>query len=131
MPRRAQTTTERGLGREHQRVREKLLAVHIDGTPCPRCGRPMHLSQKLDAGHSVDRAVAGPHTPADRLEHRSCNRAAGQRITTAILRRRRTPGAITGHPQTPPAFIIGGRAHPTPTPGAADAHNPLVHSQTW
>ena len=32
-----QTTTELGLGWDHQRARRRLLARHIDGTPCP-CG---------------------------------------------------------------------------------------------
>ena len=40
---RAGTTTERGYGHEHRKARARLLAAHIDGTPCPYCGEPMYL----------------------------------------------------------------------------------------
>lgn len=87
------TTTQRGLGWKHQRARARLLAKHRDGTPCPRCGKPMYRTQNLDAGHSKDRALHGPHVEADRLEHRRCNRAAGAALGNQLRHVRRTAGA--------------------------------------
>lgn len=74
MPRR-KTTTERGLGYRHQKQRERLLALHIDGTPCSWCAQPMFKTQELDADHSQARSKGG--RVADRLLHASCNRQRG------------------------------------------------------
>lgn len=72
------TTTEKGLGWKHQQEREKLLAVHIDGTPCWWCAKPMfhdkarnHDGQALAADHDKARHHGG--TKATRLLHGSCN----------------------------------------------------------
>jgi hypothetical protein len=70
------TTAERGLGSAHVKDKERLLAAHVDGTPCRRCGQPMYKAQALDRGHVVDRAKGGTDGPA-MLEHASCNRSAG------------------------------------------------------
>lgn len=77
------TTTERGLGWEHQRRREALLAVHRDGTPCWWCARPMYRDkarnfdgQALAADHELARANGG--TAAGRLLHGSCNSSRGK-----------------------------------------------------
>ncbi|MFC9769098.1 HNH endonuclease [Rhodococcus jostii] len=67
------TTTQRGLGWAHQQQRERLLKQHVDGTGCWWCGVPMFRSQDLDADHTQARAHGGKK--ADRLLHRSCNRA--------------------------------------------------------
>jgi len=75
LPTRPQTTTERGLGHEHQKARVALLARHVDGTPCWWCGQPMYRSQALEADHSTSRAKGG--TRADRLLHDLCNRQRG------------------------------------------------------
>jgi 5-methylcytosine-specific restriction endonuclease McrA len=69
------TTTERGLGYDHQRQRARLLRLHRDGTPCWWCGQPMYRSQDLAADHTVSRAHGG--TKADRLLHSLCNKARG------------------------------------------------------
>lgn len=67
------TTTQQGLGHAHQRRRAALLAMHVEGSPCAECGKPMYSWQRLDADHSVERACGG--TVADRLLHASpCNR---------------------------------------------------------
>ncbi|MFI8664242.1 hypothetical protein ACIGKR_29895 [Rhodococcus qingshengii] len=82
----AKTTTERGLGWQHQKTREHLLRVHIDGTPCWWCGRSMYRAAErnpdeasLEADHSTARSKGG--TKADRLLHSTCNRSrqAGSR----------------------------------------------------
>ena len=67
------STTARGLGWEHQKQRERLLAAHRDGTPCWWCGEPMYRSQPLDADHEEARAHGG--TRASRLLHSRCNRS--------------------------------------------------------
>jgi len=82
------TTTERGLGWAHQQAAAQLHRDHVDGTPCARCGRPMYRWQKLDAGHSRDRALVGPGEPPDRLEHARCNRVAGARLGNRLRRSR-------------------------------------------
>jgi len=76
MARYAGTTKERGLGSDHQADRRRLLALHHDGDPCWRCGRPMYESQGLDRDHVIDRALGGANGPAV-LAHASCNRSAG------------------------------------------------------
>lgn len=70
------TTTQRGLGAEHQARRKWLLDNHVDGSLCVRCGQPMWKDeQQLDADHTVPRSQGG--TKADRLLHASCNRSRG------------------------------------------------------
>src|SRR5687767_14145805 len=92
------TTTERGLGWEHQKNRRRLIAKHIDGTPCPcgvgrECGKacicraagralPMYRSAALNADglplqadHSIARAQGG--MKADRLMLATCNASRG------------------------------------------------------
>lgn len=77
------TTTERGLGWEHQKNAERLLRNHIDGTPCWWCAEPMYRDAEqnfdgktLNADHSVARAHGG--TKADQLLHDKCNKARGK-----------------------------------------------------
>jgi hypothetical protein len=99
------TTTERGLGYDHQRNARRLRAAHIDGTPCPclssgDCGPgclcakagyalPMYRDatlnpdgRPLEADHTLARARGGKR--ADRLMLSTCNRSRGQgnRVTT-------------------------------------------------
>lgn len=81
------TTTQRGLGSSHQRDVKRARAALKDGEPCWRCGYPMYRWQKLDLDHLVNRIDGGADGPT-RLAHASCNRRAGQQITTAILRSR-------------------------------------------
>lgn len=70
------TTTQRGLGWQHQRQRAALLRCHVDGTLCWWCGKPMYRSQELAADHSTAR-THGSHRLADRLLHRKCNEQRG------------------------------------------------------
>jgi hypothetical protein len=79
MARRHGTTTERGLGADHQADKKRLLAALRDGEPCWRCGQPMYRTQKLDRDHVIDRVLGGAQGPAV-LSHASCNRAAGGRL---------------------------------------------------
>ena len=88
MPKGELTTTQAGLGWAHQQARARLLGGLVDGTPCPRCGRPMYRWQQLDAGHSRDRAVYGTDQLPDRLEHARCNRAAGAKLGARLRRLR-------------------------------------------
>ncbi|WP_198387718.1 AAA family ATPase [Rhodococcus pyridinivorans] len=77
------TTTERGMGWDHQQHRDRLLRLHIDGTPCWWCERPMFRDPArnfdgavLEADHSLARVNGG--TVADRLLHHRCNRQRGR-----------------------------------------------------
>jgi hypothetical protein len=115
MPRWAGTTTQRGLGAEHQALRKHKLAVLVDGTPCRRCGHPMYHPTRcrycnrrgcffctLDLGHPDDAPRVLTQGGADHtrpsvggreLEHRHCNRSAGTRLGNALrTRASRTQG---------------------------------------
>ena len=63
----SKTTTQRGLGWEHQKQRARLIRAHVDGTLCFWCGLPMFKTQKLEADHSLTRSQGGKK--ADRLLH--------------------------------------------------------------
>jgi hypothetical protein len=77
---------------EHKALRKALIARLRDGDPCPRCGRPMYRAQArwLDLGHVIDRARGGTLADGARLEHRACNRRAGQRLGARMRARRAT-----------------------------------------
>jgi hypothetical protein len=67
------TTTQRGYGQDHVKLRTHLLARWRPGDPCARCGQPMWHRHLIDLGHTADR------TGYTGLEHRACNRADGAR----------------------------------------------------
>lgn len=69
------TTTQRGLGWQHQQQREALLRRLVPGTPCWWCGQGLYPEQGLHADHSIPRSQGG--TRADRLVHKSCNLERG------------------------------------------------------
>lgn len=69
------STTQRGLGHDHQKQRERLLARLKDGDPCAWCGQPMTREMELDADHELARSKGGKR--AGRLLHASCNRSRG------------------------------------------------------
>lgn len=78
----AKTTTEKGLGWDHQQETDALKAEHVDGTPCWWCGLPMFLDpllnwdrRGLSGDHSLPRASGGVIT--DRLLHGKCNKRRG------------------------------------------------------
>ena len=91
------TTTQRGLGHEHQALRRLKLATLVHGSPCRRCRQPRYHPARcpngpcwqcrLDLGHWTDR-VFGGQGPRD-LEHTHCNRAAGARLRNRLYRRAR------------------------------------------
>jgi len=54
-------------GPDHQRRRE-LAIREAYNKPCPRCGELMLKGQRLDFGHSKDKALH-PGSKADRVEH--------------------------------------------------------------
>jgi hypothetical protein len=72
--RRTMTTTQRGYGSSHQRLRKQLLPLAI-GKLCPRCNQLMLMGQDLDLDHS-DALINNPHSRADRIAHADCNRGA-------------------------------------------------------
>jgi hypothetical protein len=73
------TTAQRGLGAPHVADLKRLKAMHRDGDPCWRCGKPMYKWQALERDHIIDRALGGADGPAV-LAHMECNRAAGARL---------------------------------------------------
>uniref|UniRef100_A0AAU8GM67 HNH endonuclease n=1 Tax=Mycobacterium phage JustASigh TaxID=3158894 RepID=A0AAU8GM67_9CAUD len=84
-PRPPKTTTQKGLGWDHQLHRDRLLLRHVDGTLCWWCGRKMFRDptrnwdgKPLHADHSRSRATHGTTgNPADRLLHDTCNKQRG------------------------------------------------------
>lgn len=66
------STTGRGYGYDHQRVRAKLAPWVATGEAvCARCGEFIAAGVPWDLGHTVDRrSYTGP-------EHRRCNRREG------------------------------------------------------
>lgn len=75
------TTSQRGYGWAHQRVREQWAPKVAAGVVvCARCGKPISPGQRWDLGHTEDRrAWHGP-------EHASCNRSAGGKNGNRVRR---------------------------------------------
>lgn len=82
------TMTERGLGWDHQKERQRAKDLLVDGTPCGLCSRGMYHWQALDLDHKIPRALGGIGGPT-RLVHRKCNRRAGARLGNKMRRRTR------------------------------------------
>lgn len=98
MPRWSGTTTERGLGADHQTTRVQALTSLQDGDLCARCQlrgikHPMyrHLviwkdgkptSPWLDLDDFPGRASGGQQVK--RLSYRGCNRSAGAALATPM-----------------------------------------------
>jgi hypothetical protein len=71
----ARTTTQRGYGHAHQRLRKKAAGRVAAGLEnCWRCGKPIHPDEDWDLGHDDhDRSITrGP-------EHLKCNRGTKSR----------------------------------------------------
>ena len=102
MARYSGTTTQRGLGWQHQKARTAALAALKDGDLCARCeargiehqlyrsmviwkdGKP--TSPWLDLDDFPGRRVGGPQVK--RLSGRKCNRRSGAHVTNQIRRGR-------------------------------------------
>lgn len=84
------TTTQRGLGYPHQRLRAALLPQAY-GTACPRCGQLMLQGQDLDLDHDQLPRALGGRAGQGRMAHRSCNRRAGSLLGAAMRRARKLP----------------------------------------
>lgn len=80
------TTTQRGLGAAHQRLREHLLRQlrRAGSLPCPRCPQLMYPWQELDLDHDQLPRALGGRPGEGRLAHRSCNRSAGAQLGNVI-----------------------------------------------
>ena len=70
------TTTERGYGSEHQKIRKWLIfqlkLIPPQDRICELCGEIMLMSEELHADH-VTRLVDDPSAKAGRMTHRACN----------------------------------------------------------
>jgi 5-methylcytosine-specific restriction endonuclease McrA len=65
------TTTQRGYGTEHQRIRARLLAT---ATRCHWCGKPFTPSDPMVADHVKPYSQGGRSDAANLVAaHRSCN----------------------------------------------------------
>ena len=83
------TTTERGLGTEHQR-NAKIVKARALGTPCPKCGLLMLAVSHMDADHIVPRILGGTSALENlRALHRRCNRSSGATLGNRIRASRR------------------------------------------
>lgn len=83
------TTTERGYGGEHQRLRRAVAAqLEREGSvACWRCGRLILLGMAWDLGHDdADRSIVRG------AEHQRCNRATATTGRATAARRLRGRG---------------------------------------
>lgn len=74
------STTARGYGYDHQKLREALLPGAY-GQPCHHCTELMLPGQDLDLDHSDDR------TAYRGMAHATCNRQAGSAKAHALHER--------------------------------------------
>ncbi|WP_433520126.1 HNH endonuclease (plasmid) [Nonomuraea sp. CA-143628] len=69
------TTTERGLGWDHQQAREQILA---DATVCAECRQPPTPDNPLTGGHVLSRARGGTNDLSNyQPECARCNYSKG------------------------------------------------------
>ncbi|MCK0517881.1 hypothetical protein [Williamsia sp. DF01-3] len=117
---RTKTTTQKGLGYDHQRQAARLKRTHVDGTPCWWCNKPMYLEAErnwdrevLAADHTHTRATGG--TKADRLLHGRCNKQRGDG-SRDHLRPAITGESPTETAKTPAGRLVGHTAMNWPWP---------------
>jgi len=78
------STTARGYGTQHQKLRAKAIRELRDGISCCHfCGRPMWRRQRLALDHTDDR------TGYRGLTHWACNQRDGARKGAVAANRRR------------------------------------------
>ena len=71
------STTQRGLGAEHQRLAKQVLS---EEQACWLCGEPAHPDDPLEVDHVVPRSKGGATVRSNlRAAHASCNRSRGGR----------------------------------------------------
>ena len=91
------STTQRGLGAQHQRIRARLLPLAI-GTWCPLrlpgCDGLMVDPKRMDLDHSTPRVLGGVH--GDRITCRHCNRSSGATLGNRMRGARRAGGRAGG-----------------------------------
>jgi hypothetical protein len=80
-------------GYEHRKDRTRAIDAMVNGSPCPRCNRPMYKWQRLQLGHVISVAMGGSNGPT-RIEHGTCNESAGARLGNRLkaIRRKRGKG---------------------------------------
>lgn len=96
------TTTQRGLGTDHQRRRRQLLPIWL-GQPCPiggpKCDGIMTDPKRMDLDHRTPRALGG--TRGDRMACVPCNRGAGAALGNRMRASGRPPMAAPTPTRTP------------------------------
>jgi len=102
MPRQRGSSTARGYGSQHQKLRRQRLAQWRPGDPCAHCGTPMMYRWLLMPDGRRVSALDLPHNDQRTgylpgLAHRACNRRDGQAKTAAINRAR---GGLTARQLT-------------------------------
>jgi len=98
-----EATTERGLGPDHRRIREQVLAAE---STCWRCGKPGTADNPLTADHLIPRSRGGQNVRANyRAAHASCNQSAGGREGAAMASR---PGRSMTPAQLPAKEMASG-----------------------
>jgi 5-methylcytosine-specific restriction endonuclease McrA len=87
--RRRGSTTQRGLGAEHQRLAKQVLS---EEKACWLCGEPAHPDDRLEVDHVVPRTKGGATVRSNlRAAHASCNRGRGGRSIEGDGRLTRKP----------------------------------------
>jgi hypothetical protein len=86
------TTPRRDERQTHawSRLRAWLIATAPRPLICWRCEQPIDAGQPIDLGHVIDYALANGSPIRVRLEHRTCNRAAGMALSRELTRTPRT-----------------------------------------
>lgn len=88
------STTARGYGTSHQRLRARLARdVAAGRAVCARCGQPIVPGSAWDLGHDdtdpSKKTYRGP-------EHERCNRSAGARKGNRLRRAGQAVADVTG-----------------------------------
>lgn len=75
------TTTERGYGQQHKKLRTAAkLDVDAGKAHCWRCTKPIHPHQAWDLGHDDD-----DRTKYNGPEHATCNRAVNRHKAANVV----------------------------------------------